>query len=101
MSALIDDLTAEQSEQEFYQRRAEELDSFLKTKLIENQDLQAKNRELEDELYQHEDNAKSNFQKTQERERKLIKDMEISKRKLEGAHKEIDNLKLELNKTKN
>ena len=42
MTALIDELTAEEEEQEDFKKQVEELDGYLKLKMAENQELHEK-----------------------------------------------------------
>lgn len=98
MTALIDELTVEQHEQEDFKKQVEDLDGYLKIKLNENQELHEKIRDLEDELYRMEESVKQNLQKGMEREKRFHRDVELNRRRLDDAQKEIGTLKADLSK---
>ena len=98
MTALIDELTAEEEEQEDFKKQVEELDGYLKLKMAENQELHEKVKDFEDEMYRMEESAKQNLQKAVLREKRFQRDSEINKRRLDDATKELGILKVELSK---
>ena len=98
MTALIDELTAEEEEQEDFKTQVEELDGYLKLKMAENQELHEKVKDFEDEMYRMEESAKQNLQKAVLREKRFQRDSEINKRRLDDATKELGILKVELSK---